>query len=159
MKFLFKIALVTIFVFSFNESKANTLLDSLKSAYLNNPKLNAERANMRASKEEKRYIQYIINIITDSDSLRFIAYDFIFWVIMIPPIASFCYQFDGIFVGASQTSEMRNSMIISVILYILFSYFCIYFLKNHGLWLSLLLFMIIRSVTLNFFLPKILRKF
>ena len=54
MKFLFKIALVTIFVFSFNESKANTLLDSLKSAYLNNPKLNAERANMRASKEEKR---------------------------------------------------------------------------------------------------------
>ena len=105
------------------------------------------------------FFKYIINIITDSDSLRFIAYDFIFWIIIIPPIASFCYQFDGIFVGASQTPEMRNCMIISVILYILFSYFCIYFLKNHGLWLSLLLFMIIRSVTLNFFLPKILRRF
>tara|TARA_Y100000590_G_scaffold198355_1_gene225275 strand:- start:60 stop:1298 length:1239 start_codon:yes stop_codon:yes gene_type:complete len=36
------------------ESKANTLLDSLSSAYLKNPKLNAERASMRASREEKR---------------------------------------------------------------------------------------------------------
>tara|TARA_B100002051_G_C16713367_1_gene627898 strand:+ start:222 stop:1538 length:1317 start_codon:yes stop_codon:yes gene_type:complete len=105
------------------------------------------------------FFKYIISILTDSDSLRFITYDFIFWVIMIPPIASFCYQFDGIFVGASQTSEMRNCMLISVILYILFTYFCVYFLKNHGLWLSLLFFMIIRSVTLNFFLPKILRRF
>ena len=34
--------------------KAKTLFDSLNSAYLNNPKLNAERASMRASIEEKR---------------------------------------------------------------------------------------------------------
>ena len=43
-----------IFVLAFNESKASTLLESLQSAYLNNSKLNAERANMRASREEKR---------------------------------------------------------------------------------------------------------
>ena len=54
MKYLFKILLITIFGFNFNESKANTLFDSLNSAYINNPKLNAERANMRASREEKR---------------------------------------------------------------------------------------------------------
>ena len=54
MKYLFKILLITIFGFNFNESKANTLFDSLNSAYINNPKLNAERANMRASREEKK---------------------------------------------------------------------------------------------------------
>ena len=54
MNFLFKIVLIFIFISSINESRANTLFDSLKSAYLNNPKLNAERANMRASREEKR---------------------------------------------------------------------------------------------------------
>ena len=54
MKFLFKITLIVIFTLDINESKANTLFDSLNSAYLNNPKLNAERANMRASREEKR---------------------------------------------------------------------------------------------------------
>ena len=54
MNYLFKILLILIFVLNFNETKANTLLESLNLAYLNNPKLNAERANMRASKEEKR---------------------------------------------------------------------------------------------------------
>ena len=54
MKFLFKIVLVLIFVLNINESKANTLIESLNSAYLSNPKLNAERASMRASKEEKK---------------------------------------------------------------------------------------------------------
>ena len=54
MNFLFKIVLIFIFISSINESRANTLFDSLNSAYLNNPILNAERANMRASIEEKR---------------------------------------------------------------------------------------------------------
>ena len=54
MKFLHKIILVVLFSLYINESRANTLFDSLNSAYLNNPKLNAERANMRASREEKR---------------------------------------------------------------------------------------------------------
>ena len=54
MKSFLKIILVTIFTLCFNESRASTLFDSLNSAYLNNLKLNAERANMRASKEEKR---------------------------------------------------------------------------------------------------------
>ena len=54
MKNFFKITFIAIFILGFNESKANTLFDSLNLAYLNNPKLNAERAKMRASKEEMR---------------------------------------------------------------------------------------------------------
>ena len=54
MKFLFKIILIIIFTLSIGELRANTLFDSLNSAYLNNPKLNAERANKRASMEEQR---------------------------------------------------------------------------------------------------------
>ena len=54
MKAILKILLIGIFFIGFSESKANTLFESLQSAYLNNSKLNAERASMRASKEEKR---------------------------------------------------------------------------------------------------------
>ena len=54
MKNLSKILFVALLVLIFNESKADTLMDSLNSAYLNNPKLNAERAKMRSTKEEKR---------------------------------------------------------------------------------------------------------
>ena len=54
MKYSLKIILIFTLTFFVTESKANTLLESLQSAYLNNSKLNAERANMRASREEKR---------------------------------------------------------------------------------------------------------
>ena len=54
MKFLHKIILIVVLTLYINESRANTLFDSLNLAYLNNPKLNAERASMRASREEKR---------------------------------------------------------------------------------------------------------
>ena len=54
MNFLYKIILIIIFTLFINETRANTLFDSLNSAYLNNPKLNAERASLRASKEEKK---------------------------------------------------------------------------------------------------------
>jgi len=50
MKYLYIVLL--FFLFS-NKLNANTLLESLNGAYLNNPKLNAERASMRASKAEK----------------------------------------------------------------------------------------------------------
>jgi len=54
MHFLLKFILLVIFIFDANELKAKTLFDSLNLAYLNNPKLNAARASMRATKEEKR---------------------------------------------------------------------------------------------------------
>ncbi len=54
MKNFFNFLLILMLTFFFGETKASTLLESLQSAYLNNSKLNAERASMRASREEKR---------------------------------------------------------------------------------------------------------
>ena len=101
----------------------------------------------------------IVNIITDIEILRFISYKHFIWIIIIPPAASFCYQLDGIFIGASQTKEMRNAMIISVASFIVTSIYLTEYFGNHGLWLSLFLFMILRSITLNYFFSKILKKF
>ena len=54
MKHFFKLFFIILFIFSFTELKAQTLFDSLNLAYLNNPKLNAERAGMRSTIEEKK---------------------------------------------------------------------------------------------------------
>ena len=81
------------------------------------------------------------------------------WAVVIPPISALCYQFDGIFIGASQTAEMRNGMILSVIIFIITSHFLVNNFGNHGLWMALLLFMIIRSITLNYYFDRILIKF
>ena len=105
------------------------------------------------------FFKDIINIITDIEILRFISYKHFIWIIIIPPAASFCYQLDGIFIGASQTKEMRNAMIVSVIIFIGISIYLTQYLGNHGLWFSLLLFMILRALTLQFYFNKILRKF
>jgi len=105
------------------------------------------------------FFKQIINIITDIELLRFISYKHFLWIIIIPPIASFCYQLDGIFIGASQTKEMRNAMIISVTSFIFISVYLTKYFGNHGLWFSLLCFMILRSLTLKFYFNKILRKF
>ena len=79
--------------------------------------------------------------------------------IIIPPVASFCYQLDGIFIGASQTKEIRNAMIISVVIFVFVSIYLTNFFDNHGLWFSLMFFMILRALTLRFYFNKILRKF
>ncbi len=105
------------------------------------------------------FFKQIINIITDIDILRFISYKHVIWIIIIPPIASFCYQLDGIFIGASQTKEIRNAMIISVASFIISSIYLTKYFDNHGLWFSLTIFIILRSLTLKFFFFKILRKF
>ena len=105
------------------------------------------------------FYKNIINLLTDIEILRFISYKFILWIIIIPPIASFCYQLDGIFIGASQTKEIRNAMIISVLIFIGISIYLTRYFGNHGIWFSLMLFMILRTLTLQFYFKKILRKF
>ena len=101
----------------------------------------------------------IVSQLTDLDYLRYLAFNYFIWIVVIPPIASLCYQFDGIFIGASQTAEMRNGMIISVIIFITSSHFLVNNFGNHGLWLALLFFMIMRSITLNYSFNKILKRF
>ena len=105
------------------------------------------------------FFKHIINVITDIEVLRFLSYKHAFWIIIIPPIASFCYQLDGIFIGASQTRDMRNAMLLSVTTFIVISIYLTKYFGNHGLWLSLLLFMMFRSLTLKVFFNKIFKKF
>ena len=105
------------------------------------------------------YAKNIINLITDIEFLRYLSYKYLLWVIIIPPLASFCYQLDGIYIGAIQTAEMRNSMIVSTGIYIVLSIFLTQELHNYGIWFALLIFMILRASTLHFYFPKILKKF
>jgi len=77
----------------------------------------------------------------------------------MPLISSFCYQFDGIFIGASQTKELRNAMIFSVFSYLLMSLYLTKLMGNTGIWLSLCLFMILRALSLFYYLDKIYLRF
>ena len=99
-----------------------------------------------------------ISIMTDLPNIKNLSMSYSYWVVIIPFVSSFCYQFDGIFVGASQTKELRNAMVISVGIYILFSFYLLSNFGNTGLWISLCLFFILRALTLFFYLGKIYKR-
>ena len=103
--------------------------------------------------------QYVINLMSDIEEIRKLSASYVIWLILIPFIASFCYQFDGIFIGTSQTKELRNAMIFSVFCYLLISIILINYLSNTGVWISLCLFMILRAFSLYFYLDRIYQRF
>ena len=103
--------------------------------------------------------EIFINLMTDIEIIRSLSLDYVIWLIAFPFFASFCYQFDGIFIGASQTVDLRNSMIVSVSAYLIFTFMLIKSYGNTGLWISLLLFMIFRALTLFYNLKKIFIRF
>ena len=101
----------------------------------------------------------VINLMSDINEIRELSSSYAVWLIILPVISSFCYQFDGIFIGASQTKELRNAMIFSVFSYLLISILLIKFLFNTGIWISLCIFMILRAISLFYYLDKIYLRF
>ena len=97
-----------------------------------------------------------VSLFTNQDDIMQSAVEYLPWVIITPIISVWCFHLDGIFVGTSKTAEMRNAMIISTIIYLGILYWAIPALGNHGLWLGISLFMLIRAATLGYYFPRIL---
>ena len=103
--------------------------------------------------------KHVIFLMSDIYSIRIISLEYSIWLIIIPFISSFCYQFDGIFIGASQTKELRNAMLFSVFFYIVFSIALTNQYSNTGIWISLCIFMILRAFSLFYYLSRIYLRF
>ena len=103
--------------------------------------------------------KHVIFLMSDIYSIRIISLEYSIWLIIIPFISSFCYQFDGIFIGASQTKELRNAMLFSVFFYIVFSIALTNQYSNTGIWISLCIFMILRAFSLYYYLNRIYLRF
>jgi MATE family multidrug resistance protein len=103
--------------------------------------------------------KYVIILMSDIESIRNLSSSYVVWLILMPLISSFCYQFDGIFIGASQTKELRNAMIFSVFSYLLISLYLTKIMGNTGIWISLCLFMVLRALSLFYYLDKIYLRF
>jgi MATE family multidrug resistance protein len=103
--------------------------------------------------------QYVINLMSDIEEIRILSSQYVIWLIILPFIASFCYQFDGIFIGVSQTKELRNAMIFSVFCYLIISIILTKYFSNTGVWISLCIFMILRATSLYYYLDTIYLRF
>jgi len=69
-------------------------------------------------------------------------------MVIAPPLGMPAWILDGIFIGATRTNDMRNAMIVSLILYLIALATLPELFGNHGLWAALILFFIFRGATL-----------
>ena len=103
--------------------------------------------------------KFAIQLMSNIEVIKSLSSSYAVWLIIMPLISSFCYQFDGIFIGVSQTKELRNAMIFSVFSYVVISLILADLLGNTGIWISLCLFMILRALSLYYYLDKIFLRF
>ena len=102
---------------------------------------------------------HVINLMSDIEEVRLLSSNYSIWLIIMPFIASFCYQFDGIFIGVSQTKELRNAMIFSVTSFLILSVILTKYYFNTGVWISLCIFMILRALSLYYYMGRIYLRF
>lgn len=98
----------------------------------------------------------ILNLLTDKPDIIAISQDFQFWALLMPIAGFSAFLWDGIFIGATASKQMRNSMLIAVIIF-----FSVYYgfnsnYDNNILWLAFIVYLTIRGIVQAFMAPSVL---
>ncbi len=95
--------------------------------------------------------EHIIAMLTTQPELRAVTAGFLPWMIVSPLVSFWSFLFDGVFIGATWATQMRNTMVFSTfaIFVPVFYLFREIGLGNDGLWLAFLIFMVARAITMG----------
>lgn len=85
------------------------------------------------------------------------AKPYLIWIIVAPVVNVTAYIWDGIFLGATASKALRDSAILSTLLYLSTLYLLMPY-GNHGLWTALTILLVARGVSLTALAPKYLFK-
>lgn len=100
-------------------------------------------------------VNSILKLLTTQAEIIKEAQPYLVWVILVP-IATFgSFIWDGVYIGATASKAMRNTLLISA--FAVFApvyYFFSPHLGNHALWLGMLLFMFSRGVVQSILFKK-----
>ena len=98
-----------------------------------------------------------IDLMTTSTEVRLAAREFLPWCALCPIVGFAPFQLDGIFIGATRGTDMRNMMLISLVLFLIAAALLVPLYGNRGLWTAFLMFFIVRGVTLASRLPALVQ--
>ncbi len=97
----------------------------------------------------------IIDTLTTLEEVRLTARNYLPWAAVLPIAAALAFSFDGVYLGATRADIMRNATAIAAAGYFLSVWSMMAIWGNHGLWLAMIVFMLLRTVTLGLALPKL----
>lgn len=95
----------------------------------------------------------IIDFMTTAADVRVIAANYLPWAAVTALTGALAFQMDGVYIGATWSREMRNMMLLAFTGYCLSLALFVPLFGNHGLWLSLNLFLALRGILLLARLP------
>lgn len=95
----------------------------------------------------------MLHLFTNQAPLIEGAKPYLVWIIVAPVINVAAYIWDGVFLGATASGALRNSVIVSTLFYFSALYLLMPF-GNHGLWGALTLLLVARGVSLTVLAPK-----
>lgn len=99
-----------------------------------------------------------IDALAVNPAVRAAARHYLYWAAATPLLGAVCFQFDGIFTGAMATRDMRNMMVVSLLIFLAAWALLEPAFGNHGLWAALCIFFVARGVTFASRLPAIERR-
>jgi MATE family multidrug resistance protein len=97
----------------------------------------------------------IIDVMTTAPEVRAEARVFLVYMILAPLVGCAAWMFDGIFIGATRTRDMRNMMVVSAVIYVAAALALVPSFGNHGLWIALLISFAARGITLGLKYPAL----
>lgn len=97
----------------------------------------------------------IIDLMTTAPEVRTAARLFLIWAALAPVLSVASYMFDGVFIGATWTRDMRIAMMQSVTLYVIALLVLVPLFGNHGLWAALMVLNVTRAATLALRYPRL----
>ena len=100
----------------------------------------------------------LIDTLTHVDDVRSSAREYLPWAVLLPLLSVWSFQLDGIFVGATGTRAMRNSMLLSLLVFAGALAALVPTWDNHGLWAAFAIFMVARALTLGAYYPALERQ-
>jgi len=97
---------------------------------------------------------WLIDLMAAAGEVRAEARLYLWWIVAAPLIGVASWMFDGIFIGATLTREMRNAMLLSVAVYAAALALLLPGLGNHGLWAALTVLNATRALTMALYYPR-----
>jgi MATE family multidrug resistance protein len=86
----------------------------------------------------------LINVMTASPEVRRLARDFLLFVTLSPMLAVFAFAYDGVYIGATWARDMRNLMVLSLLIFVA-AWLALRSFGNAGLWGALLVHYVARG--------------
>lgn len=97
----------------------------------------------------------IIGAMTTAQEVRTLALTYLVWAAALPLAGVIAFQMDGIFIGATWSRDMRNMMVLSLIVYFVAWALLVPRFGNHGLWAAFLIFHGARSIVFSYRLKRL----